>query len=67
MQYYINCGVGYFAILLVTRLEYTVNMSTNRDLTDAELLCVAAATALPPSPASSPVRSLASQLHILAH
>ena len=38
-------------------------MSTNRDITDAELLCVAAATALPTSPASSPVRSLASQLH----
>ena len=38
-------------------------MSTNRDLTDAELLRVAAATALPTSPASSPVRSLASQLH----
>ena len=47
----------------MTRLEYAVNMSTNRDLTDAELLRVAAATALPPSPTSSPVRSLASQLH----
>ena len=36
-------------------------MFTNRDLSDTELLRVAAATALPPSPSSFPVRSLSSQ------
>ena len=37
-------------------------MFSNRDLSDAKLLRVAAATALPQSTSSSPVRSLASQL-----
>ena len=36
-------------------------MFTNWDLSDAELLLVATATALPPSPSSSPVCSLSSQ------
>ena len=61
-QYCFDRGVSHFAIV-VTRSEHAVNMSTHRELSDAELLSVAAATALRPSPSSSPVRLLSSQLN----
>ena len=61
VQYCFNFGGVYFA-RLVTCSDHAVTIFTNRNLPDAELLRVAAATALPPSPYSSPVHSLASQL-----